>query len=278
MNKKLRFNICHLPSSFLKDIEIQDIKSRIQACIDEDLQYSCNFWGFHLEKSNFSKEISNNLELFLNEKGLFWIEAMNIMGVISRGQPDRNTYLGMRKYHKLLSHFMQLGSTFSMSEVKESTPHLYLSILPFWADVIPIAQNFRKLMKVLHKSTTAKIACLKVNSSVLSVAISPDGKRIVSGSCDSTVRIWDAETGSSVGQPLQGHDDSVLSIEFSPDGKRIVSGSHDRTVRIWDVETGSPVGQPQQGHDDSVQSVGFSPDGKRIVSGSDDRTVRIWDA
>ncbi|THU86954.1 hypothetical protein K435DRAFT_624613, partial [Dendrothele bispora CBS 962.96] len=87
MNKKLRFNICHLPSSFLKDIEIQDIKSRIQACIDEDLQYSCNFWGFHLEKSNFSKEISNNLELFLNEKGLFWIEAMNIMGVISRGQP-----------------------------------------------------------------------------------------------------------------------------------------------------------------------------------------------
>ena len=114
--------------------------------------------------------------------------------------------------------------------------------------------------------------------SVLSVAVSPDGGRIVSGSDDSTVRIWDAQTGEPIGQPLQGHTDRVLSVAVSPDGGRIVSGSADRTVRIWDAQTGEPIGQPLQGHTDRVLSVAVSPDGGRIVSGSADSTVRIWDA
>ena len=60
---------------------------------------------------------------------------------------------------------------------------------------------------------------------VTSVAFSPDGKRIVSGSGDKTVRVWDAATGQPVGAPLTGHTDSVTSVAFSPDGQRIVSGS-----------------------------------------------------
>ena len=87
---------------------------------------------------------------------------------------------------------------------------------------------------------------------VMSVAFSPDGKRIVSGSYDETVRIWDASTGQPVGSPLEGHTDSVMSVAFSPDGKRIVSGSGDKTVRIWDASTGQPIGSPLEGHTDSV--------------------------
>ncbi|MBQ2787165.1 MAG: PD40 domain-containing protein [Bacteroidaceae bacterium] len=69
---------------------------------------------------------------------------------------------------------------------------------------------------------------------VESVAFSPDGKRIVSGSIDKTIRIWDVATGKQIGEPLIGHTYTVLSVAFSPDGKRIVSGSSDNTIRIWD--------------------------------------------
>jgi WD40 repeat protein/septum formation inhibitor MinC len=113
---------------------------------------------------------------------------------------------------------------------------------------------------------------------VSSVAFSPDGRRIVSGSRDQTLRLWDAQTGQPIGEPLRGHEREVSSVAFSPDGRRIVSGSDDRTLRLWDAQTGQPIGEPLRGHEREVSSVAFSPDGRRIVSGSDDQTLRLWDA
>ncbi|MEA5464867.1 AAA-like domain-containing protein, partial [Leptothoe sp. PORK10 BA2] len=115
-------------------------------------------------------------------------------------------------------------------------------------------------------------------AAVLSVAFSPDGQRIVSGSFDNTLRLWDANTGAPIGEPLAGHGDAVWSVAFSPDGQRIVSGSFDNTLRLWDANTGAPIGEPLAGHGDAVWSVAFSPDGQRIVSGSFDNTLRLWDA
>ncbi|KAI5115833.1 hypothetical protein M0805_001517 [Coniferiporia weirii] len=101
---------------------------------------------------------------------------------------------------------------------------------------------------------------------------------IVSGSRDELLRIWDAQTGSTVGGPLMGHSGSVLSVSYSPNGRHIVSGSSDKTLRIWDVQTENAVGRPLSGHSGSVQSVAYSPDGRHIVSGSSDKTLIIWDA
>ena len=110
------------------------------------------------------------------------------------------------------------------------------------------------------------------------MAFSPDGPRIVVGNVDNALRVWDADTGKPVGEPLTGHTDTVWRVAFSPDGRRIVSGSADNTLRVWDADTGKPIGEPLTGHTGTVWSGAFSPDGHRIVSGSADNTLRVWDA
>ena len=83
---------------------------------------------------------------------------------------------------------------------------------------------------------------------IWSVAFSPDGSRIVSGSSDTTLRLWDADSGQQIGEPLSGHTGTVLSVAFSPDGSRIVSGSDDTTLRLWDADSGQQIGEPLSGH------------------------------
>jgi WD40 repeat protein len=111
---------------------------------------------------------------------------------------------------------------------------------------------------------------------VRSVAFSPDGKHIVSGSSDCTVRVWNAVTFEHLAQ-LEGHEGYVRFVAFSPDGKHIVSCSDDRTVRVWNAVTFEQLAQ-LEGHEGYVRFVAFSPDGKHIVSGSSDCTVRVWNA
>ena len=110
---------------------------------------------------------------------------------------------------------------------------------------------------------------------ITSVAFSPDGKKLASGSDDKTVRLWEVETGKQLAT-LTGHSDSVWSVAFSPDGKKLASGSRDQTVRLWEVETGKQLAT-LTGHSSDVLSVAFSPDGKKLASGSWDQTVRLWD-
>ncbi len=111
---------------------------------------------------------------------------------------------------------------------------------------------------------------------VTAMAISPDGKRIVSGSDDKTIKIWDSASGDEL-MTLRGHDDWISSVAFSPDGKRIISGSGDNTVKVWDSATGAEL-MTLRGHSDDVYGMAISPDGKRIVSGSIDKTIRVWNA
>jgi hypothetical protein len=111
---------------------------------------------------------------------------------------------------------------------------------------------------------------------VTSVAFSPDDARILTGSGDSTAKVWDARTGTPQLE-LKGHTGAVTSVAFSPDGARVVTGSLDQTARVWDARTGTPLLE-LKGHPSWVTSVAFSLDGTRVATGSDDKTARVWDA
>jgi len=110
---------------------------------------------------------------------------------------------------------------------------------------------------------------------VWSVNITPDGKRAVSGGADTTLRVWDLESGECVGI-LEGHTGKVENVNITPDGKRAVSGGEDKTLRVWDLERGECVGI-LEGHTGKVESVSITPDGRRAVSGGEDSTLREWD-
>ncbi|GCA83027.1 protein TolB [Microcystis aeruginosa NIES-2522] len=112
------------------------------------------------------------------------------------------------------------------------------------------------------------------HGNVISVNFSPDGKTLVSGSDDNTIKLWNVETGQEI-RTLKGHHGNVTSVNFSPDGKTLVSGSWDRTIKLWNVETGQEI-RTLKGHDSDVESFNFSPDGKTLVSGSWDGTIKLW--
>jgi WD40 repeat protein len=115
------------------------------------------------------------------------------------------------------------------------------------------------------------------------LALSPDGKTLLTGSADTgfkkphgggSARLWDAATGQPVGDPL-AHGDRVLAVAFSPDGRTVLTGSHDRTTRLWDAATGKPLGPPHP-HAAEVGAVAFRPDSKTVLTGGD-RNAQRWD-
>ena len=112
------------------------------------------------------------------------------------------------------------------------------------------------------------------SSSVVSVAISPDGETLASGSRDNTIKLWNLATGQQI-RTLQGHSDSVYSVAISTDGQTLASGSADNTIKLWNLATGREI-VTLKGHSDSVYSVAISPDGVTLASGSVDNTIKLW--
>jgi Tol biopolymer transport system component len=110
---------------------------------------------------------------------------------------------------------------------------------------------------------------------VFSVDFSPDGKTLLAGAWDGSIRLWDVATGEEVRQYV-GHTGWVRSVAFSPDGKTFASGGKDKVIRLWETATGKEL-RRLEGHRNWVQNLAFSPDGKTIASRSTGQDLRLWD-
>lgn len=117
-------------------------------------------------------------------------------------------------------------------------------------------------------------------AAVDAVRYSADGSLIVSGARDNTIRLWSADTGSTV-QVFRGHNEWIRAVEFSPDGRSVVSGSKDGTVKVWSMQDYEELrvlrGRTLVGHDGEILAARFSHDGKRVVTSSRDRSAMVFD-
>ncbi|CAG8606725.1 16257_t:CDS:10, partial [Acaulospora colombiana] len=293
MNRQLRFNICDLESSYISNKYITDLKDRIDKNLSDVLQYSCVYWSNHICYSPDTMEVQTYeaLEIFFNNPNiLYWTEALSLMGKIPVGELALQRVLSWtqspdRSLVEILNDALRFLVTFR-TPIMMSAPHIYLSGLPFmpsgsrlWNNMAPKFKGLIVVQLGRMKSWPGRPEkWIGHTKWVICVACSPDSRRIVSGSLDNTMRIWDIETGVAVGEPLRGHADHIRSVAYSPSGRCIVSGSFDHSIRIWDAETGNSNFSPLEGHTGTVNSVAYSPDGHHIVSGSYDNTIRIWDA
>ncbi|KAH8797289.1 hypothetical protein DL96DRAFT_997533 [Flagelloscypha sp. PMI_526] len=291
LTRSLRFNICHLESSFVRDADLNPpLRERIFRYIKNSLSYSSRNWWIHIQKCDEKSRsyLLPHLERVLEAKGIFWIEVMSLLGDIRKCKEVLMELMSSSSIIRtapallqLASQAVKLISLFDTLPVK-ITSHLYLSCLTLAEGTPannPWSGQFSALPQVTSQQLTANRHCqvvIDAGAPVCALALSPDGKRIVSGSTGMAVRIWDAESGRQL-RSFGDHPGSVTSVTFSPDRKRIVSGSDDKTVCIWDAESGMQL-RRLDGHTRTVNYVVFSPNGKRIVSGSFDRTVRIWHA
>ncbi|TFK61453.1 WD40 repeat-like protein [Pluteus cervinus] len=305
LESNLKFNVYDIPSSYMLNKEVVGLQEKKNDPKLSHIHYAALFWIFHLEKSKYmsTKQARVLCKIFGGPSALYWMEILSLHNSFYEGlrgiqgisqmeiiamqdqiEEAKSLVKIQRETHSLcndLYHFVDL--------VKEagsvSIPHIYLSCLPIipkdsilQKQILPYFKNIVHINRIPDTWIPYNMVLNGHSYSVSSVVYSPDGRYLVSGSYDKTVRIWNATTGQPLGKPFQGHNDSVQSVAYSPDGRHVISGSYDRTVRIWDATTGQTVGQPLQGHSSAVSSVVYSPDGRYVVSGSYDRTVRIWDA
>ncbi|KZP29374.1 WD40 repeat-like protein, partial [Athelia psychrophila] len=291
MKSQLRFNICNLTNSHLLNKGVPDLPARIQSSIPESLSYACRFWMDHLEQTPTGDSVILTLILeFFEHQFLCWLEVLSLLQHI----PTAAIALNRVKLYAMdpksdLHAFAQDGISFVRtfaSVITESVPHIYLSCIAFAPRSSILKQRYSSVVPktlVVHIGLQAEWPpCQQVivtgESVVFSVAFSPNGQCIASGSADGTIRVWDAEYGALTAGPFTGHTEPVTSVVFSPDGQRIASGSWNNTIRVWNAESGALKAGPFTGHTQPVYSVVFSPDGQRIASGSHDKTIRVWDA
>lgn len=286
----LRRNICDLPNPAAFKDEIENLAALVQRQIPSHVQYACVHWAFHLCRAEFTLKLTEYLGVFCSTKLLLWLQTLSFMDRLD-GAPGalldlRNWYQSRHTGDKDTLQLIYDGYRFALEyfNLVDSCPeHIYISALPTapccrLVDTYSALDTESKCVKMLSSRAPRWDLCVRVvegqDEGVRSVVYSPNGRWIVAGINDGTVRTWDASSGVPL-NIMAGHSTGVYSVDVSPDNSRIIS--YGRDVRVWNLATGAPLYVLDVGGM-SLRKISFSADGSKILAMSASWSIRMWDA
>ncbi|CAE6484512.1 unnamed protein product [Rhizoctonia solani] len=308
-----QFNICKLESSYLYDSQVKDLDARMDKYIPLELRYACQYWSAHLDASDSG--LVSLLEQFLIKQLLLWMEVMNLTKNIAAtpenlmsakkwaavsGVGPTCAHLTLIQKHgatdeliALIQDAWRFAQTVVSSPVSQSTPHIYVSIVPFLSSYSPIrkhhAHRMQGMIGVEGTALDRRKPLLARWSFGLShcVGHSPDGTlfAIQRNGLKNQTFVIDTASGHIV-RSFFHEDVDISCLTFSPNGTLVVSGTYYGDIWVWDNHddirvwhTGSEQPVVESGeHQNSIRAITFSHDGAHIVSGSRNGIIRVWDA
>ncbi|KAJ3125978.1 hypothetical protein HK098_007983 [Nowakowskiella sp. JEL0407] len=289
LNTNLKYNMGNLPRYTLhKDIANFDqiVPNRIPRCVSYAALY---FWEHFARSRNSMEQNTAALKIFAAEKLLNWVELLSLLQSTIRipfaaeailSEPSRN-YVIDYTTQELFADIVRLYYKFNTA-ISASALQIYVTAVPFSPKECRLYKQYINKLplhvpNVIAGTERMWSECLATfegySEWVTSVAISTDGRYVVSGTMDRKINVWVSKSGKL--STLEGHRGFVFSVAISEDGRFVVSGSADKTVKLWSI-SGEVLLDTLEGHVSWVKSVAISKDRKYIVSGSEDKTIRIW--
>ncbi|QRW26211.1 WD40 repeat-like protein [Rhizoctonia solani] len=284
-----QFNICGLPSSHLLDSEVHDLDARTSKSISKGLAYACRHWPTHLGFAEHSDEFVGWVRDFFSSRLLLWMVIMNLTKQIRYGttmiqkvEKWCSEHKAPEDMTKLVHDASQFVSVYGNHPVSQSTPHIYVSMLPFWPPSRPVSTTYmpRTIGVIEPKGTAmarrrlALIATWKVSTEWIQwIGLSANGTRLAAPT-ENGIEVYDTSTGKSISSLTFERTRGVHSVAISPDGTHVAFAKY-RAAYIWNVGNQEMTANLFPNLTSSIKCIAFSTDGYHIACGTRNGEVHI---